>query len=63
MDERRLGTSHVGTSSIADLLDRVLDGGVAIQGDVIIALAGVDLFRLDLRLALAPMDKLPHEGQ
>ncbi|MFD2415129.1 gas vesicle protein GvpJ [Amycolatopsis pigmentata] len=37
---------------LVDLLDRVLDRGAVITGDVIISLAGIDLIRLDLRLLL-----------
>jgi hypothetical protein len=39
-------------TSIVDLLDRVVQGGAVINGDVIITLAGIDLIRLDLRLLL-----------
>jgi hypothetical protein len=38
--------------SLSDLLDRVVDAGAVVSGDVIIGLAGVDLIRLDLRLLL-----------
>jgi hypothetical protein len=44
--------AHVGLDGLVDLLDRVLDAGVAVAGDVVIALAGVDLIQLDLRLLL-----------
>ena len=47
---------HIQTASLVDLLDRVLGRGAAVSGDLIIALAGVDLLRLDLRLLLAPID-------
>jgi hypothetical protein len=43
------------TTSLVDLLDRVIGGGAAVSGDIIIALAGIDLVRLDLRLVLAPV--------
>lgn len=46
------GTSDGGTS-IVDLLDRVVQSGVVVTGDLIISLAGVDLIRLDLRLLLS----------
>lgn len=39
-------------TSLVDLLDRVVDRGAVVSGDVIISLAGVDLIRLDLRLLL-----------
>jgi hypothetical protein len=47
---------HIQTASLVDLLDRVLGRGAAVSGDLIIALAGIDLLRLDLRLLLAPID-------
>ncbi|ADP84482.1 gas vesicle protein [Pseudofrankia inefficax] len=37
---------------LSDLLDRLVDSGAVVTGDVIIGLAGVDLIRLDLRLLL-----------
>lgn len=43
--------------SLVDLLDRLLAGGVVIQGQVTLAAAGVDLVRLDLGLMLASIDK------
>jgi hypothetical protein len=47
------------TSNLAliDLLDRLLQGGIVIQGDVILAAADVDLVRLDLRILVAAIDK------
>jgi hypothetical protein len=41
-----------GAASLVDLLDRVVHRGAVVRGDVVIALAGVDLIRLDLRLLL-----------
>jgi hypothetical protein len=43
-------------TSLVDLLDRVVSTGVAITGDAVISLAGVDLIRLDLRLLLVGID-------
>jgi hypothetical protein len=40
------------SDGLVDLLDRVIDRGAAVNGDVIITLAGIDLIRLDLRLLL-----------
>ncbi|WP_018638007.1 gas vesicle protein [Parafrankia elaeagni] len=37
---------------LADLLDRLVDTGAVVSGDVVVALAGVDLLRVDLRLLL-----------
>lgn len=42
-------TDHV---SLCEVLDRVLNKGVVIQGDVMISVAGVDLVYLKLQLLL-----------
>ena len=42
---------------LSDLLNRVLDKGVVISGEVTIAVAGVDLVRLDLRLLLVAVER------
>ena len=53
-------TSHVqhagNTEGVAlvDLIDRLIDGGVVVTGDIVLSLAGVDLVYLGLRLVLAP---------
>ncbi|HEX3590335.1 MAG TPA: gas vesicle protein GvpJ [Pseudonocardiaceae bacterium] len=46
----------VSGTSLVDLLDRVVNTGVALTGDAVISLAGVDLIRLDLRLLLVAVD-------
>jgi Gas vesicle protein len=40
--------------ALVDLIDRVIGGGVVINGDVVLGVAGVDLVYLGLRLVLAP---------
>ena len=47
-----------GTEDVAlvDLLDRLIGGGVVVSGDIVLALAGVDLVYLGLRLVLAPAE-------
>jgi gas vesicle protein GvpA/GvpJ/GvpM family len=48
---------HIGGGeqlALVDLVDRLIDGGVVIHGDVMLSLAGVDLVYLGLRLVLAP---------
>jgi hypothetical protein len=46
-----LGGTATGTS-LVELLDRVVQRGAYVSGDVTICLAGIDLVRLDLRLLL-----------
>lgn len=48
---------HVGAGedlALVDLLDRLIDGGVVLTGDIILSVADVDLVYLGLRLVLAP---------
>jgi hypothetical protein len=53
----------VGTADLVDLLDRVIDRGAVVTGDIVIGLAGIDLIRLDARLLLAAVDRLAAGGQ
>jgi hypothetical protein len=52
----------VGTADLVDLLDRVIDRGAVVTGDIVIGLAGIDLIRLDARLLLAAVDRLAADG-
>lgn len=45
--------------TLIDLLDRVIDHGVILAGDVTISVANVDLIYLGLRVLLAPVERLP----
>ncbi len=47
---------------LADVLDRVLDKGVVIAGDVTISLVGVELLNIRLRLLIASVDKAMEMG-
>ena len=38
---------------LVDALDRVIDGGAAVAGDLIVSVDGIDLIRVDLRLLVA----------
>lgn len=44
--------------ALIDILDVILDKGIAIKGDLIISIAGVDLVYLDLRVLIASVEKL-----
>ena len=43
-------------TGLVDLLDRLLDTGVAVGGDVTLALAGVELVHVQLRALLASIE-------
>lgn len=57
MSDRELVTPDQ-ESSLADLVDRLLAGGVVVAGDVTLGIADVDLVYLDLRLLLASIQTL-----
>lgn len=44
--------------ALIDILDVILDKGVAIKGDLMISIAGVDLVYLDLRVLIASVETL-----
>jgi hypothetical protein len=52
----------VQSASLADILDRILDKGVVIAGDISISLVGVELLNIKLRLLIASVDKAREMG-
>ena len=48
--------------SLVDLLDRVLDKGVVIAGDVSISLLDIELLTIKIRLLIASVDKAKEMG-
>ena len=57
---RRHGREHDVT--LLELLDRLLEGGVAIDGEVTLAVADIDLVRVGLRLVVASVASLEPAG-
>ena len=49
-------------STLADILERVLDKGVVIIGDIKINLADVELLTIKIRLLIASVDKAKQMG-
>jgi Gas vesicle protein. len=54
--------SPVHADSLADILERVLDKGVVIAGDVTVSLVGIELLTIKLRLLVASVDKAKELG-
>jgi len=52
----------VQTTSLADILERVLDKGIVIAGDIKICLADVELLNIKIRLLVASVDKAREMG-
>jgi hypothetical protein len=50
------------TANLADLLERVLDKGIVIAGDITLFLGGVQLLTLRIRLLVASIDKAQELG-
>lgn len=54
--------SPVHADSLADVLERVLDKGIVIAGDVTVSLVGIELVTIKLRLLVASVDKARELG-
>lgn len=50
-------THSVESANLADLLERILDKGVVVAGDISIKLVDVELLTIQLRLVLCSVDK------
>ena len=49
-------------TNLADILERVLDKGIVIAGDIKIQLADIDLLNIKIRLMIASVDKAMEMG-
>ncbi len=49
-------------TNLADILERVLDKGIVIAGDIKICLADVELLNIKIRLLVASVDKAREMG-
>lgn len=54
--------SSIQTTNLADILERVLDKGVVIAGDIAISIADIDLLNIKIRLLVASVDKAREMG-
>ena len=63
--DSRLGGSLAGpgrSESLADVLERVLDKGIVIAGDIQVNLLDIELLTIKLRLVVASVDKAKEIG-
>lgn len=57
------GTQHsLGSTNLADLLERILDKGIVIAGDIRINLVNVELLTIQIRLVICSVDKAKEMG-
>lgn len=55
--------SHsIQATNLADILERVLDKGIVIAGDIKIQIADIDLLTIKIRLLIASVDKAMEMG-
>lgn len=55
-------THAIQATNLADILERILDKGIVIAGDIKIQLADVDLLNIKIRLLVASVDKAMEMG-
>jgi chromosome segregation ATPase len=59
---RMAGASQGVSSNLADLLERVLDKGLIIAGDITLCLGEIELLQIKIRLLIASVDKARDMG-
>jgi hypothetical protein len=52
----------IDATNLADILERVLDKGIVIAGDIKIQIADIDLLNIKIRLLVASVDKAMEMG-
>jgi hypothetical protein len=57
-----VGASRERDLTLVDLLDRLLGGGVVVQGEIMLAAADIDLVHVGLSLVVASVDTLAGGG-
>jgi len=55
-------TSSTQSSSLADVLERVLDKGIVIAGDISVSVGSTELLSIRIRLLVASVDKAKEMG-
>ncbi len=52
----------VAGASLADILERILDKGIVVAGDISVSLVGVELLTIRVRLVVASVDRALQMG-
>ncbi|MDP2339295.1 MAG: gas vesicle protein [Bacteroidota bacterium] len=55
-------THSINATGLADILERVLDKGIVIAGDIKIQIADIDLLTIKIRLVVCSVDKAMEMG-
>ena len=62
MSDNKNLTHSTNSTTVADLLERLLDKGIVISGDIRIRLVEVELLTLEIRLLICSVDKALEMG-
>jgi hypothetical protein len=62
MSSQRHTRHSLESTNLADLLERILDKGIVIAGDIKIRLVDVELLTIQLRLVVCSVDKAKEMG-
>ena len=62
MTIQRAAQHSIQNTNIADLLERVLDKGIVIAGDIKVSLVDIELLTIQLRLVICSVDKAKEMG-
>jgi len=63
MDKRPTSIIHAtGSSSLADVLERILDKGVVVAGDITVKIVDIELLTIQVRLLVCSVDKAREIG-
>lgn len=60
--QQKTVTHGVGSSTLADVLERILDKGLVIAGDIKIKLVDIELLTIQIRLLIASVEKAKEIG-
>ena len=61
MSEKRV-TTHGNSTNLADILERVLDKGIVVAGDINVNIAEIELISIKIRLVVCSVDKAREMG-
>ncbi len=56
------GRSMTGSDTLADILERVLDTGIVVAGDIRVQLADIELLTIQIRLIICSVDRAEQLG-
>ncbi len=62
LNQRRPQAALGGGDSLADILERVLDTGIVIAGDIKVQLADIELLTIQIRLVVCSVDRAQEMG-